>query len=118
MAREAGSRRLFKFWWVLSFTLGAAGGALSSQFLHAQNTFWIILFLGAVSGAVAIFEQFSDTRGHTRRTATKPARWRGRNLSSHPLPPRAPGSVKRPARRAQLHAITGKKNAEPPSGTS
>jgi len=119
MARDKGSRRLVKFWWVLAFTLGTAGGALSSEFLHSQNTFWIVLFLGAIAGAVAIFEQFGDPRGRASRTPTNPSRWGGRSLPNHSAPPHKQANGKRPARRAQLHAITGKKNAEPPSsGTS
>jgi hypothetical protein len=120
MARDKVSRHLSKFWWVLAFTLGSAGGALSSEFLHAQNTFWIILFLGAVSGAVAIFEQFGESRGRrSRATSGNTPRRGGRSLPNHPLPPHKQANGKRPARRAQLHAITGKKNAEPPSsGTS
>ena len=119
MARDKGSRRLTKFWWVLSFTLGTAGGALSYEFLHAQNTFWIVLFLGAVAGAVAIFEQFGDPRSRGSRGPVNPPRWGGRSLPNHPPPPRKQANGKRQARRAQLHAITGKKNAEPPSsGTS
>jgi hypothetical protein len=119
MARETGSGRLYKFWLLLAFTLGTAGGMLASDLLHTQNTLWIILFLGAVTGAVAIFEQFGDSRGRGLHTPINPTRWRGRSLPSHPLPPRTQTNGKRPARRAQLHAITGKKNAEPPSsGTS
>jgi len=119
MARDKGSRRLSKFWWVFTFTLGTAGGAISSEFLHAQNTFWIILFLGAVAGAVAIFEQFGDQRGRGARAPLSAPRWSGRSLPNHPLSPHKQAVGKRPARRAQLHAITGKKNAEPPSsGTS
>jgi hypothetical protein len=119
MARDKGSRRLFKFWWVLAFTLGTAGGALSSEFLHAQNTFWIVLFLGAISGAVAIFEQFGDSRVHKSRSPLNTPRWGGRNLANHSSSSQKHATGKRPARRAQLHAITGKKNAEPPSsGTS
>jgi hypothetical protein len=119
MARQTGSRRLFKFWLVLAFTLGTLGGAIASEFLHVQNTFWIILFLGAVTGAVAIFEQFGDPRGLAQRPAINPPRWGGHGLSGHKLPPRTQVNHKHPARRAQLHAITGKKNAEPPSsGTS
>ncbi len=118
MARDKGSRRLSKFWWVLAFTLGTAGGALSSEFLHAQNTFWVILFLGAVTGAVAIFEQLSDPRGRTSRAPNNAARWAARNVPNHPLPAHKTATGKRPARRAQLHAITGKKNAEPPSSGS
>ena len=119
MARETGSGRPYKFWWVLAFTLGTAGGALASQLLHAQNTVWIILFLGAVTGAVAIFEQFGDSRGRESRAPINPARWGGRSLPSHPVLPRTQANGKLQARRARLHAITGKKNAEPPSsGTS
>jgi hypothetical protein len=119
MPRDKGSRRLYKFWSVLAFTLGTAAGALSFSFLHAQNTLWAILFLAAIAGAVAIFEQFGDPRGRGARIPANPARWTGRGLPHHPLPPRKPAAVKRPARRAQLHAITGKKNVEPPSsGTS
>jgi hypothetical protein len=81
MAREAGSRRLYKYRWMLSFTLGGVVGALSSEFMHGQNTFWIILFFGAVTGAVAIFEQFGEPRSPTLRTSINPARWGGRNLS-------------------------------------
>jgi hypothetical protein len=119
MARETGSWRLFKFWLVLAFTSGAAGGAISFEFLHAQNTFWIVLFLAAVTGAVAIFEQFGDPRGRAQRSPMNPPRSGGRGLSSHTSPSRTSVNGKHPARRAQLHAITGKKNAEPPSsGTS
>ena len=87
MAREMGSGRLYKFWLLLAFTLGTAGGTLASYLLHTQNTLWIILFLGAVTGAVAIFEQFGDSRGRGLHTPINPARWRGRSLPSHPLPP-------------------------------
>jgi hypothetical protein len=119
MARDKGSWRLSKFWWVLAFTLGTAGGALSHEFLHAQNTFWFILFLSAITGAVAIFEQFGAPRSRGIRAPSNSPRWGGRSLPNHPLPPRKPTNGKRLGRRAQLHAITGKKNAEPPSsGTS
>src|SRR5579863_6766151 len=111
MARDKGSRRLTKFWWVLAFTLGTAGGALSFEFLHAQNTFWIVLFLGAVAGAVAIFEQFGDPQSRGLRGPVSPPRWGGRNLPNHPSPQRNQANTKHAARRAQLHAITGKKNA-------
>jgi hypothetical protein len=119
MARDKGFRRLDKFWWVLAFTLGTAAGALSLNFLRAENTFWAILFLAAIAGAVAIFEQFGDRRSRSTRAPSNPARWGGRGLPNHPLPARKQTAVKRPAHRAQLHAISGKKNAEPPSsGTS
>jgi len=118
MARETGSGRLYKFWWVLAFTLGTAVGALAFSLLHAQNTVWVILFFGAVTGAVAIFEQFGDSGGRVSRAPLNPARRGVRNLPSHSLPPRAQANGKHHARRAQLHAITGKKNADPPSSGS
>jgi hypothetical protein len=119
MARDKVSQRLSGFWSALAFTLGTAAGALSLEFLHAQNTFWIILFLGAIAGAVAIFEQFGAPRSNGLRAPLNSSRWTGRGLANHPLPPHKQTIGKHPRRRAQLHAITGKKSAEPPSsGTS
>jgi hypothetical protein len=119
MARDKGSRRLFKFWLVLAFTGGTAVGALALSFLHTQGTLWVILFFGAIAGALAIFEQFGKPRGNNLRAPVKPSRWSRRTQPFHPATPRKPANAKPPARRAQLHAITGKKSAEPPSsGTS
>ena len=119
MARDKDSGRLLKFWFVLAFTFGTAAGALSLEFLHAQGTLWIILFFGAIAGAVAIGEQFGDPRSRNLRSPSKPSRWGRRSQPLHPVTPRKPANGEHPARRAQLHMITGKKNAEPPSsGTS
>lgn len=121
MARDKGSRRLLKFWFVAAFTCGTAIGALSLEFLRAQGTLWEILFFGAIAGAVAIFDQFGEPRSRNLRTRINPysSRWTRRIQPYHPVTPRKPANGKHPARRAQLHAITGKKNVEPPSsGTS
>jgi uncharacterized membrane protein YfcA len=118
MARDKGSRRLLKFWFVVAFTCGTATGALSLEFLHAQGTLWTILFFGAIAGAVAIFDQFGEPRSRNFRTRIKPSRWTRRAQPYHPVTPRKPADGKHPARRAQLHAITGKKNVEPPSSGS
>lgn len=115
MVRDKDFRRLDKFWWFLAFTVGAAAGALMLQFLHAESTFWIIIFLGAIVGAVAIFEQFGDARGRASRVGGGPFRWGVSAAPNQPSPPRKPADNKRQAHRAQLHAITGKKNVEPPS---
>jgi len=115
MARDKGSRPLLKFWCVLAFTVGAAAGALSLEFLQPQSTVWLIVFLGAISAAVAIFEQFGDPRGRNLRPPIYPPRWSGRHQANLPMPPHKQASGKHPPRRARLHAITGKKNAEPPS---
>jgi hypothetical protein len=95
MARDKGSRRLTKFWLVLSFTLGTAAGALSFEFLHAQNTFWIVLFLAAVAGAVAIFEQFGQPRSRGLRGPINSPRWGGRSMPNHPPPPHKQANPKR-----------------------
>lgn len=118
MARDKGSRRLSRFWWALAFTLGAAAGALSLEFLHAQDTFWTILFLSAITVAIAIFEQFGAPRGGSLRSPSNSSRWGGRSVANHPIPARKQTAGKAPRRRAQLHAITGKKTVEPPSSSS
>ena len=119
MARGKNSRRLSKFWWVLAFTAGTAAGALSLEFLHAQNTLWAIIFLLTAAGAVAIFEQFGDPATRGFRLPNNPGKWGRSSLPNHPPPPRKQVNGKRPDHRAQLHSITGKKSAEPPSsGTS
>lgn len=115
MARDTGSRRLLKFWCVLAFTIGAAAGALSLEFLQPQSTVWLIVFLGAITGAVAIFEQFGEPRGRKLRPPIYPPRWSGHHQPNLPILPRKQARGKRSPRRAQLHAITGKKNVEPPS---
>lgn len=118
MARDKGSRRLFIFWVASAFSGGIAVGAFSLANLHAQGTLWIVLFFAAISGAIAIFEQFGKPRSHNLRTPSKPSRWARRTQPFHPATPRKPVSRKPPARRAQLHAITGKKSAEPPSSST
>jgi len=118
MARDKGSRRLFKFWFSSAFTCGIAVGAFSLAYLRAQGTLWIVLFFGAITGAIAIFEQFGKPRGHNLRAPAKPSRWSRHTQPFHPGTPRKPANSKPPARRAQLHAITGKKSVEPPSSST
>jgi uncharacterized membrane protein YfcA len=118
MARDKGSQRLFKFWFASAFTCGIAVGAFSLAYLRAQGTLWIVLFFGAIAGAIAIFEQFGKPHGHNLRTPAKPSRWSRRTQPFHPVTPRKPVNTKPAARRAQLHAITGKKSAEPPSSST
>jgi len=119
MARDKGSRRLNKFWFVSAFTCGVAAGAVSLSYVRAQGTFWIVLFFGAIAGAVAIFEQFGKPHSNSLRSPAGPSRWTRRAQPFHPAAPRKSAGGKPPARRAKLHAINGKKSAEPPSsGTS
>ena len=69
MARDKGSQRLFKFWFASAFTCGIAVGAFSLAYLRAQGTLWIVLFFGAIAGAIAIFEQFGKPLRKRSRAA-------------------------------------------------
>jgi hypothetical protein len=110
MARDKGSRRLLKFWFVLAFTFGTITGALALKYLHAQGTLWIVLFFGAIAGAVAIFEQFGEPRGRKLRTPVSPSRW-GRRVQ--PFEPAQAGQPKasRATRPASRHHRQEKRRA-------
>jgi uncharacterized membrane protein YfcA len=113
MTRDNGSRRLVKFWSALVFTLGVAVGAIALNYLQAQRTLWLIGFLGAVAGAVAIFEQFGEARDPGVRGSYK--HWQNRGRPTFSAAPRKEAKNKPPSRRGQLRAINGKKTADPPS---
>lgn len=112
MTRDNGSRRLVKFWSALAFTIGVAAGAIALTYLQAQRTLWLVGFLGAVAGALAIYEQFGETRAGGRGTYKH---WQTRGRTSFPSAPRKDSKTKPPTRRGQLRAINGKKTADPPS---
>ena len=113
MTRDNSSRGLVKFWSALAFTIGVAVGALALSYLQAQRTLWLIGFLGAVAGAVAIFERFGEVPGSSGRGSYK--HWRARSRATFTAGPRKEVKNKPPARRGQLRAINGKKTADPPS---
>jgi hypothetical protein len=109
MAGDNGSRRLVKFWWVLFATIGATGGAVAASFCGLNNTIWGILGLGLPIGAAfVVIESRATHRTPMARKAWPDTKYRQ-------TPPRRSYGYKVPPRRGQLHAITRRKTAEPPS---
>src|SRR5208282_2259769 len=109
MTGDKSSRRLVKFWWVLFATAGAAGGATAVSFFGLADTIWVIAGVGLPIGAALGFIEWRADRRPT--AARKP--WP--EVKHRPSPPRRSYGYKAPPRRGQLHAITRRKTAEPPS---
>jgi len=111
MAGDHGSRRFVKVQWAIAFTLGLAAGTLSTTLFGITYTLWALAGCSAMAGAIGMFEWFGQKRllGLRRQSqARKPERM---NLT----PPPSKTSKGNPPRRGQLHAITGRKAADPPS---
>lgn len=114
MASGKGRRQLVGFWWVLAFMLGAAAGALSSNLVGMPYTaWWIVGFCGSAALVVGIVEWFGQGRqAGSSRSAT---RWRPPARTKLSQPPQRISREKGSGRRGQLHAINGRKTADPPS---
>jgi hypothetical protein len=112
MAGDNGSRRFVKFWWVLAFIVGVPVGAVSVITCGLPDTIWGIVGFGLpIAGMVAALEWFGG-----RRRKTSPVRSQWRRLPRVEAPQSRKTAKARPTqRRGQLHAITGRKTAEPPS---
>jgi len=112
MAGDHGSHRLVQFRWVIAFTLGVAAGTLSTTLFGITDTLWALGGCLAVGGALGVFEWLGQSR------LLEPGRSHGRR---HPMrvsftpPPRKLSKSKPPPRRGQLHAIRGRKAADPPA---
>ena len=112
MSGGRGSRRLVKFWWVLAAMVGAGAGAAAAATQGLTNTIWAIAGGGIpVLLVVAVLEWTTADPAHGTRQ-----RWREvrRPLAQ---PQRVRNGSKLVPRRAQLHAINGRKTAEPPSSS-
>jgi hypothetical protein len=115
MAGDGGSRRFVRLWWVLAFTAGAAVGAASIILIGLQDTiWWIIGVCGSVIAITAIFERYGEGGFGLPRTPKR--QWRPPQHSGQHGVSRKEAKPKSPVRRGRLHAINGKKVAEPPSG--
>jgi hypothetical protein len=114
MAGDKRSRRFVKFWWILTFMFGAAGGAFCVDLVGLSETIWGVIGLCVpVAAVVAMFEWFGDRRLSWPRQANN--RWR-RPVRMKSGPPSYKARKEKPlARRGQLHAIAGHKTADPPS---
>ena len=114
MARGKGRRQLVGFWWVLAFMLGSIAGAVSANLIGiSYTTWWIVGFCGSAAVVVALAELF----GESRDTRPGPrARWRPTAKTKLVQPVQRSSQEKAArGRRGQLHAITGRKMADPPS---
>jgi hypothetical protein len=115
MAGDEGSRRFVVLWLVLAFMAGIPTGVLSVAYFGVTDTIWGLAGFGVpIAGVIAALEWFGQ-------------RHRGRRSPRHQWrrPPRlSPVSTRKAAKgrptlgRGQLHAITGRKAAEPPSSSS
>jgi hypothetical protein len=113
MASGKGRRQLVGFWWVLAFMLGAAAGALSSNLIGISYTaWWVVGFCGSAAVVVGIAEWF----GHNHRAGSGPATMRRPFIRANlTQPSQKDPQDKAATRRGQLHAIRGRKRADPPS---
>jgi hypothetical protein len=109
MIGDKSSGRLVKFWWVLYATIGAAGGAYTASFFGLYNTIWGLIGVGLPLGAaVAVIEWRAEGRGIAVRKS-----WS--EVKPGQSAPRRSYGYKPTPRRGQLHAITRRKTADPPS---
>jgi hypothetical protein len=110
MSGGKGSQQLTVFWWVLAAMLGAGAGATAAATQGLPSTIWAIARVGLpILVVVGVLEWTAVHPGQGKRT-----RWReaGRPVAQ---PPRGRNGSKLAPRRAQLHAITGRKTADPPA---
>jgi hypothetical protein len=113
MAGDHGSQRFVKFRWAIGFTLGVAAGTLLTTLFGITDTLWTLAACSAVAGVAGMFEWFGQERLPGPR---QPHVHRPRPVRMNFIPPpRKTSKSKPPLRRGQLHAITGRKAADPPS---
>jgi hypothetical protein len=115
MAGDEGSRRFVMLWWVLAFMAGIPAGVLAVTFFGVTDTIWGLAGFGVpIVGVIAALEWFGQ-----RRRGPRPQRHQWRRLPRATNAPARKMTKSRPTvGRGQLHAITGRKTAEPPSSSS
>ncbi len=114
MAGDDGSRRFVVLWWVLAFMAGIPAGVVSVIYFGITNTIWGLAGFGVpIAAVIAALEWF----GWHRSARVSRHQWR-RSPRSKTMPVRKAAKGRPPLKRGQLHAITGRKTAEPPSSSS
>ncbi|MGH7916659.1 MAG: hypothetical protein ACREQE_04260 [Candidatus Binataceae bacterium] len=114
MAGDNVSRRLIRFWWVVAFVFGAVLGTVSTVVVGPRNAIWMITTFGLIAGAVvAVVELGGERPAYVNRALSRP--WFTPARARIKPAQHKPTKDKPPARRGQLHAVTGKKIADPPS---
>jgi len=115
MAGDEDSRRFVVLWWVIAFMAGVPTGVLAVTFFGVTNTIWGLAGFGVpIAGVIAALEWF----GQRHRGVRSPrSQWR-RSPRANAMPSRKADKRRPPLGRGQLHAITGRKTADPPSSSS
>jgi hypothetical protein len=115
MAGDEGSRRFVVLWWVIAFMAGVPTGVVAVTFFGVTDTIWGMAGFGLpIAGVIAALEWF----GHRHRGGRTPRRQWRRSPRANVPPARKAAKGRPPLGRAQLHAITGRKTADPPSSSS
>lgn len=115
MAGDEGSRRFVVLWWVIAFMAGIPTGVLSATYFGVTDTIWGLVGFGVpIAGVIAALEWFGQRR---RSQRSQRHRWR-RPPRPTPVSARKVAKGRTTTGRGQLHAITGRKTAEPPSSSS
>ena len=115
MAGDEGSRRFVVLWWVLAFIAGVLAGVLAVTYFGVTDTIWSLAGFGVpIAGVIAALEWF----GQRQRSGRNPRRQWRRPPRSTTTPARKSMKSRPAIGRAQLHAISGRKTAEPPSSSS
>jgi hypothetical protein len=115
MAGDEGSRRFVVLWWALAFMAGIPTGVLAVNYFGMTDTIWGLAGFGVpIVGVIAALEWFGQRH---RGVRTPRQQWR-RRPRANTVPARKTIKGRPPPGRGQLHAITGRKTAEPPSSSS
>lgn len=113
MAAGNRSRRFVRFWWIIAFLAGVVAGAVCVTLAGIPDTVWVITGFGIpVAAVVGVLEWFGE--GRAARPRRPHGRWR-MPLRKAPQRQKPPRGAKPSSRRGQLHAIDGRKAADPPS---
>jgi hypothetical protein len=115
MAGDEGSRRFVVLWLVIAFMAGIPTGVLAVMFFGVTDTIWGLAGFGVpIVGVIAALEWFGQ-----RHRGVRAPRIQWRRPPRANAMPRHKATKGRPALgRGQLHAIRGRKTADPPSSSS
>ena len=115
MAGDKGSRRFVVLWWVLAFMAGIPAGVVAVTFFGVTDTIWCLVGFGLpIAGVIAALEWF----GRRHRAMRSPRRQWRQPPRANTMPARKVTKGRPSLSRGQLHAISGRKAADPPSSSS
>jgi hypothetical protein len=115
MAGDERSRRFVVLWWVIAFMAGIPTGVLAVTFFGVTDTIWGLAGFGVpIAAVIAALEWY----GQRHRASLTPRRQWRRPPRANAISTRSAVKGRPPLGRGQLHAITGRKAADPPSSSS